>query len=133
MAEVNTDIGQVLEALNDKADADGSNLTADGKSTVAGLGMPSDRYIDLTLGASGSTYTAPANGWFLVEKAPTASGQYLYIGKSTVAFGTIQYAINNYSNLEIIFPAKKGQVIVINYNLGGSTQNCKFFYSEGDV
>ena len=26
--------------------------------------MPSSRYIDLTLGASGSTYTAPANGWF---------------------------------------------------------------------
>ena len=26
--------------------------------------FPSSKYIDLTLGASGSTYTAPANGWF---------------------------------------------------------------------
>ena len=34
------------------------------KSTISGWSMPSSRYIDLTLGASGSTYTAPANGYF---------------------------------------------------------------------
>ena len=31
---------------------------------ASGAGMPSNKYIDLTLGASGSTYTAPANGYF---------------------------------------------------------------------
>ena len=36
------------------------------KSTISGWSMPSNRYIDLTLGASGSTYTAPANGYIAV-------------------------------------------------------------------
>ena len=119
--------------IDGKVDLDAANLSTAGKSLISGLGMPSGTYEGLTLGASGATYTAPANGWFVVEKAPTASEQYLYVGKSDVSFGTIQYAINNYSNLEIIFPAKKGQVVVIAYTLGGSTQNFNFFYSEGDL
>lgn len=32
-------------------------------SQVAHMAMPSGKYIDLTLGASGTTYTAPADGW----------------------------------------------------------------------
>lgn len=34
------------------------------KAEISGWGMPSNKYIDLTLGANGSTYTAPANGYF---------------------------------------------------------------------
>ena len=34
------------------------------KDAVASLAMPSSKYIDLTLGETGSTYTAPANGYF---------------------------------------------------------------------
>lgn len=30
---------------------------------MAHMAMPSDKYIDLTLGATGATYTAPADGW----------------------------------------------------------------------
>ena len=30
------------------------------------LAMPSDKYIDLTLGASGATYNAPADGWVVL-------------------------------------------------------------------
>lgn len=36
-------------------------------SWLSGLGMPSSRYIDLTLGASGASYTAPANGWIFLR------------------------------------------------------------------
>lgn len=32
---------------------------------MAHMAMPSDKYIDLELGASGTTYTAPADGWVL--------------------------------------------------------------------
>lgn len=54
------------------ADTDLSNLTATGKATVAKLAGLSNSYIDLTLGASGSTYTAPANGRLILNG--TASG-----------------------------------------------------------
>src|SRR5574344_2114034 len=41
------------------------------------MGMPSGSYIDLTLGANGSTYTAPANGW--IYWAKVAGGDWFYI------------------------------------------------------
>lgn len=44
-----------------------SNVTATGSSTAAGWAMPSTTYTDLTLGASGATYTAPANGYFTIN------------------------------------------------------------------
>lgn len=101
------------------------------KSIISGWSMPSENYAELTLGASGSKYTAPANGWFCVEKAATAANQYMYIGMSGFAFGTIQYSTGSY-NLERIFPVKKGQEVVINYTLGGATQGFRFFYAEGE-
>ena len=48
------------------------------------LSMPSNKYIDLTLGASGTTYTAPANGYFFVEKISGASNEWLTLHSSGV-------------------------------------------------
>ena len=48
--------GEVLEAVN--------NVVPNNSSLIASYAMPSNRYIDLTLGASGTQYTAPANGYF---------------------------------------------------------------------
>ena len=42
-------------------------------SQVAHMAMPSSKYIELTLGASGTTYTAPADGWFYYYKSGNAS------------------------------------------------------------
>jgi len=119
------------ELFNGKVDLNAANLSTQGKSLISGLGMPSGRLITLTLGASGSRYTAPASGWFCLEKEATAANQYIYIGISGVAFGTIQYSTGSYQ-LEQIFPVKKGQEIVINYNLGGTTQGFRFVYAEGE-
>ena len=63
------------ELFNDKVDLDASNFDNTGKSLIAGLGMPSDTYVDLTLGSSGDTYYAPANGWFYLNKSGNA-GEY---------------------------------------------------------
>ena len=52
--------------LNNKLDLNANNLDTAGKSLISGLSMPSNKYIDLTLGESGSSYTAPANGYFSV-------------------------------------------------------------------
>ncbi len=71
--------GAVLGQLSNKADIDASNFNADGKSLLSGLGMPSNRYIDLTLGASGATYTAPANGYIFLEMVGTQAQQNGYI------------------------------------------------------
>ena len=39
---------------------------------MARMAMPSNKYIDLTLGASGATYTAPADGWIYFQRYAAA-------------------------------------------------------------
>lgn len=50
------------------ANRDSDNFTNAGKTYLSGLGMPNIlRYESLTVLATGSEYTAPANGWFFAS------------------------------------------------------------------
>lgn len=104
------------------------------KSTISGWGMPSNRYIDLTLGASGSTYTAPANGWFNFDKRSSAAGQYVVIGNETGGYvwegSSTAYGVSVECNKSV--PVKKSDVIKITYTLGGATMRFAFIYAEGN-
>ena len=127
--EIEVDIDQIATDLNGKADVDLSNLNASGKSFASGLSMPSSRYIDLTLGASGSIYTAPANGYFCVAKKSGGTNQYLdltsYGLEVTVYYDSGMIARN-------FIPCKKGGTITVNYNMTGDTQFFRFIYAEGE-
>lgn len=96
--------------------------------------MPSDRYTDLTLGASGTTYTAPADGWVIFRRTSTASGQYLQLTNNTSA--SLQYFVQSGANSGVIgasIPVKKGDVFIASYTLGSSTsQLFRFIYAEGE-
>ena len=76
MAELYTDVNKITADLQLKAEKDLSNITAEAKSQIAGHGMPSSNYVDLTLGASGATYTAPASGYFEFNKASKPRRKY---------------------------------------------------------
>lgn len=95
--------------------------------------MPSDRYIDLTLGASGTIYTAPADGWIILRRTSTASGQYLQLINDASA--KLQYFVQSGVNSGIIgasIPVKKGDNFAVAYTLGSSTnQIFRFIYAEG--
>lgn len=117
--------------LNNKLDLDASNLNTQGKDYVSGLSMPSDRYINLTLGASGTTYTAPANGWFYINKQAQSSGKYWYFNvknKYSVGYSNVQ----QYKQVRVIAPVQKNDVIDIDYDLNGETYQFKFIYAEGE-
>jgi hypothetical protein len=111
-----------------------SHLIAN-KEYISGLGMPSDRYIDLTLGASGSTYTAPANGKYYLAKISGATG-FRNIALSNV---TAHYLVHDFSEntigitLNANLEAKKGDIVRIDYTSTGSTIDFKFIYAEGEV
>ena len=122
--------GAVLGQLSNKADIDASNFNADGKSLLSGLGMPSNRYIDLTLGASGSTYTAPANGWFVFGRKttnPAGCG----LSNKTTGIGC-SYVVERNWTMYANVPAKKGDVVSITYWQGDSTTIFRFIYAEGE-
>lgn len=118
--------------LDDKlpADIDLSNITDDGRENVANVGMPSDRFTDLTLGASGNQYTAPADGWFVISKASESAGRYLTLNNSTTRIGTSNDA-NTGGNVHCYVPARKGDKVSVSYNLTGGTNYFRFIYADG--
>lgn len=94
---------------------------------MAHMAMPSDKYIDLELGASGTTYIAPADGYFYATL------------NSTTQFGNISLISNNLSSIiygtavgnliRAFLPVKKDKTIVVNYTDGSGT--LKFFHAIG--
>ena len=92
--------------------------------------MPSEKYINVTLGASGTTYTAPADGYYTVLKQATGSGEYLFFidETNTMNMGIFPPAG---TNGRCIFPVSKGEVIKVNYTLTGTTVHFRFVYANG--
>lgn len=101
-----------------------------GQSLIAKLGMPSVKYTELTLGASGSSYTVPANGYFFFAKHCLAN-QYIFLTNNTSSLRSRSVAPIE-SDMEIWLPCKKGDTVVIAYSASGNTMYFRFVYAEGD-
>lgn len=130
--DIQVDIDEIATDLNGKADVDLTNTTNQGKILMSGMGMPSSRYVGLTLGASGSQYTAPANGWYYLQKF--YGGDNLFTRMSNITSG---YSVNNTFHsssdffCDLLLPVKKGDVMAVDYNSSGSVATFKFIYAVG--
>lgn len=115
--------------IEGKADVDLSNVNASGISLASGWAMPSNTYDILTLGASGTTYSAPANGYFYLG---FVSGGLSYYGLqgSVMKSGLVCQAANYES--ELFLPVKKGEVVTVVYQIAPSSSDFKFVYAEGE-
>lgn len=122
--------GQVLEALNNKADIDVQNLDTLGKITASVFCMPSTQYINLTLGASGSTYTAPANGYFVLYISAINPAGYIYMENLSSSFKCETRSTINGTGVWAFCPAKKSEKVLVGYDALG-TVSFKFHYAEG--
>lgn len=91
-------------------------------SQVAHMAMPSDKYIDLTLGASGTTYTAPADGWFCFFS--TTQGINLYNPQNKMR----SYVAGTSGSAGFI-PVKKGAIVAL-YNVAADA-TFNFVYAVG--
>lgn len=123
------------ELFNNKIDIDAGNVSVSGKAFISALSMPSSKFIDLTLGASGTTYTAPVNGWFVVN-SHLSDGNWLSLANDTNKFCSI--TVNNL-NLDAVcsIPAKAGDIIELSYEGTINTQSYQphpfvFIYAQGD-
>lgn len=106
-----------------------ASLIPDNSSLIASYGMPSNKYINLTLGASNSSYTAPANGWFFINLAG-GSSQYARFQNSENGMA-YQYGNNNTNTCSGCIEVKKGDVISVQYNATSSTVTFRFIYAQG--
>lgn len=118
--------GEVLNAVNLKADINLSNVNENGKSLMSGMAMPSNKYIDITLGAAGSTYIAPANGWFALAANATSDG-YLFLNANNM-----ETVDQHDGELSVFMPVKKNDTVSVGY--GGAISQFRYFrliYAQG--
>lgn len=122
----------VAAEVERKAALDLSNLSAAGRSLAAGLGMPSERYVDLAVGVSGASYTANKSGWIAARGTTTLASGYIHLslsepdGISTIAQQEpIGWAVETY------IPVRKGSTVRVAY-YGVSFSIFRLIYAEGE-
>lgn len=108
------------------------------KAWLSSLSMPSEKYIDYDLGERGTTYTAPANGWFAIRKdAGFINAQVsLAVWDYDETFEFFRTTMSSPAeNVQIAFfvPILKGQKLAVDYDATGLTIYFRFIYAEGEV
>lgn len=109
-----------------------SSIIPDNSNLIVSYGFPDNTYIDLTVGATGTTYTAPANGWFLVKcdvenknSAFQAGYQTSYGGQGSVG----GYGYNSFGGA--IVPMLKNQTLTFYYESNTQNRSLRFVYAKG--
>ena len=122
------DINQIVIDLNGKADVDLTNVNDSGTSLGASWAMPSGTSVYLTLGASGSTYVAPADGWVYFETSNISQAGYQSMFAGDIG---IESRINLVgSSCTIFLPVHKGAIFYVFYDTQG-TRTFRFVYAIG--
>lgn len=133
---------EAATTLSATANKDMDNLSADGKGEIAYLSMPSNSYIDIPLGSSGSTYTSPANGYIFLTKTTGSGSSYnqacqLFVNGDGTRSGCIYMSsiMTNppQSTCSTWIPVKKNDVITYAYTASGSLAHFRFIYAQGEI
>lgn len=131
---VQVNIDEIATDLNGKADTDLTNTTNQAKILMSRMAMPSNRFIDLTIGASGATYTAPANGWFWItyEAVNNSTGGWAVFINMNNGIIAKSWSINTFGT-SILLPIKKGEVMQMLWGGNPFVTNVyfRFYYAQG--
>ena len=116
--------------LSNEANVALDNITNSGKEVIAHQAMPSDKYVDLSLPAHGSTIRTPADGYFVMEITNGISGNTIGFRNITAGdIGMVAY-IGGTGTYIVYVPVSKGDSVqVYHYN---STPNIfRLVYANG--
>ena len=93
-------------------------------------GMPSNKYLDLTLGNSGDSYMAPADGYVILEGNTTNTNGFILLGGNNCAVTSSSHAYNSNSYISATIPVSKGMGYGVWYqNL--TAGRFRFVYANG--
>ena len=121
------DAGKVMNAVN--------TVVPDNASLISSYGMPSTNSINLTLGATGAQYTAPANGWVIVELHGSKLAELsinAYCGSSYISYTTFNPLDTNFP-LRVSAPVTKGSKFQVWYTNLVTKNRFQFIYAQGEV
>lgn len=132
--EAQAALSAIATLESNRADTSLSNLTVAGKAVGAGLGMPSGRYEEMALGASMSTYTAPATGYFYYLSSGPNTANYPWARMENVTLG-MNYISLGYADIAIalVCPVHEGEVVLVQYGNEATAQGVtfRFYYTGG--
>lgn len=99
-------------------------------SFIAHQPMPSNKYIDLAIGATGTTYTAPADGYVHVRTSASVNeGGWIDVNTGLISQGI---DISRTGLGKVTIPVRKGQNFTVSY--GGNTLDLvRFIYANGAI
>lgn len=94
--------------------------------------LPSDKYENLTLGASSEKYIAPANGWIVLNKISKTSPK--YVNAYTGSNGRVVEMMSSFNGQQVkySFFIRKGEKYIVDYNADGNTLLYRFVYAKGN-
>lgn len=114
MPDIN--IGAIAEALNNKVDLDSS------------WELPGVQYEDLTLGASGTQYTAPADGYIMLACTGTTIGSAFFEAVNSNSLSICASYCGGWGRA--MGAIKKGQTFQVYYGGAGFTKQLfRFVYA----
>ena len=108
-----------------------TTLKLSDKATITQWAMPSSKIETLTLGASGTRYTAPADGWFVVNIK--VSTDYPYVAFYSRVNAKFRGESDRTSSAVGFIPVAKGVPCDIYYSNNATIVECifQFVYAEG--
>lgn len=115
-----------------KADISAQNFTSAGKKEISNMAMPSDTFLDATVGASGSEYEAPESGRFYVRGDSGGSGNYLQVVNGGKA-NHILYSTGSGQTLSLVVTVSKGDVIALYFSSNFTLNRVRFVYTNGSA
>ena len=117
--ETSVDVAEMTEAINDKVDLTSS------------WGFPSGQYIDMTFGASGTQYTAPADGLVTFSMQTGTSPCYTGLINQTSGFRDGRWTSVSSANIQAVISVKKGDIFSIEYSAANADNRLvRFIYAQ---
>ena len=131
-ALTNTTYWEEVDLSPNKAKIDFSNVNDTATSKGASWAMPSNTKESVTIGASGTSYSAPSNGYFLFGALASATGDtILGLINNTSAIGSTIIRSISGNTRRVFVPAKKGDSVEITYTGTNSAISLFFIYAVG--
>lgn len=116
------------QGLSGKADTNLSNLTNDGKALIPSLSRVGTRTQSMTIAASGTTYTAPADGYICITMNTTANLSHIIMSQNELKVQKI-WPANGLTNVYFWAPVRKGEFSLIYASL--TFVAFTFHYAQG--
>ena len=115
-----------------------SSINIYARSDISGMTMPSGKSIHLTLGSNGTTYLAPANGWFIGNFICSKEGSWFVLEMRAKHTKSFSCAKGNNTEVCAMLPVLEGDSIILGidssatFTTDTTRQGFYFIYANGE-